>query len=204
MVQSLCTNVSYDYELRTTQFFIHKIEQEVSTMIKKTLMAASVLSLALAGTTAHAQSGYVSASVGQADYDISGFDEGTSFKLTGGMQINENFALEGSYINFGEAEDDIAPVWTAEATGFNLAAVGTLPINEKFDVFGKVGMLFWDAELSEEGFGTFAEDDGNDLGFGFGASFNPSEQVSIIAEYEMFEVADEDLNNLSLGVRVNF
>jgi len=173
-------------------------------MIKKTLMAASVLSLALAGATAHAQTGYASASVGQADYDIPGFDEGTSFKLTGGFQINENFALEGSYINFGEAEDDTAPVWTAEATGFNLAAVATLPITEQFDVFGKAGMLFWDAEISEEGFGQFAEDDGSDLGFGFGASFNASEQVSVIAEYEMFEVADEDLNNLSLGVRVNF
>lgn len=172
-------------------------------MIKKTLMVASAFSLAFAGT-AHAQSPYASVSVGQADYDLPGFDKGTSFKLTGGFQVNENFALEGSYINFGEADDDIAPVWTVEATGLNFAAVGILPITEQFGVFGKVGMLFWDAEISEAGFGTFGKDDGSDLGLGFGASFNATEKVSVIAEYEMFEVADEDLNNLSIGVRVNF
>jgi len=175
-------------------------------MIKKTLMAASVLSLALAGATAHAQTGYASASVGQADYDIAEveFEKSTSFKLTGGYQINENFALEGSYINFGSAEDEEFGLVEVESTGINLAAVGTLPINDQFDLFAKAGMLFWDAEASADIIGFSAEDDGSDLGFGFGASFNASEQVSIIAEYEMFEVADEDLNNLSLGVRVNF
>ncbi len=175
-------------------------------MIKKSLMATTVISMALSSAMAHAQGGYASASIGQADYDVPDveFEKSTSFKLTGGYQINENFALEGSFINFGSAEDKEFGLVEIEGTGINMAAVGILPINDQFDLFAKAGMLFWDVEARADIINFYAEDDGSDLSVGVGAAFNASKQVSIIAEYEMFEVADEDLNNLSLGIRVNF
>lgn len=154
--------------------------------------------------TLSAAGGYVGASVGQTDVKMSGFDNGTSLSVSGGYKFHPNFALEASYINFGDTEDNIAPIWTLEADGFNVSAVGILPAVENVDLFAKVGAFMWDAELDESGFGKRDKDSGTDLSYGVGASVNLTDQFSVLVEYQGFGIYDENFSNISLGARFNF
>lgn len=109
------------------------------------------------------------------------------------------------YLYLGEAEDDVAPIWEVEVTGFNFSAVGIIPVNAQVDVFGKIGMFMWDVELSEQGYGKLGEDDGTDLSLGLGAAFHVTQEFSVVAEFQRFtDVSDGDLNNFSVGARLNF
>jgi OOP family OmpA-OmpF porin len=73
----------------------------------------------------------------------------TAWKLFGGYQFNENFALEGGYTNlgkFGGTTTITAPAaglaagkWKARSP-LNLAVVGTYPIKDRFSVLGKLGL----------------------------------------------------------------
>lgn len=170
-------------------------------MIKKTLFASAVL---IASATVHAEGGYFGVSIGQTEVDITGFDDGDSVSITGGYRVNKNFAIEATYIDFGESEDDEPPIWTIEADGFNFSAVGIIPVSEKVEVFGKVGMLMWDATLEEAGFGELASDDGNDISLGFGVSAMLADQIGVVFEYQKFDFDDDDVTNLSIGARLKF
>ncbi len=148
--------------------------------------------------------GYIGASIGLSDIDVRGFDEGSSVSISGGLRINRNFALEVSYIDLGELDDNFIPVWTVGVDGINFAAVVIFPASQQVDIFAKLGMYKWDFSLSEEGAGEIYSETGTDLSLGFGAAINIAPQFAVVFEYQQFDVDDEDLSNISLGIRVNF
>ncbi|WP_372883220.1 porin family protein [Psychromonas sp.] len=157
----------------------------------------------LSATISHAQE-YIGASVGQSDIDISGFDDGTSIAVIGGYKFIENFALEASYINLGDSEDNQPPVWTIEVDGINFSAVGIIPVNEQIDLFAKVGLFVWDASLNEAGYGEIGIDEGSDISLGFGAAVNLTEQFGLLIEYQKFELDEVDVSNISIAARLYF
>lgn len=170
-------------------------------MLKKAAITSSALFLS---AMANASGGYIGVSAGQTDFGLPDFDDGNSFAITGGYRINESFAVEASYLDLGKAKDDIAPVWTIEGNGFNFSAVGIIPVNETFDIFGKVGIFVWDMSLHEAGYGELVSDDGADISLGFGASANLTEKFSVLFEYQKLDLNDETISNLSIGARFNF
>jgi len=127
--------------------------------------------------------------------DVSGIpgvtceDSDAAFKLLGGMKINKNFAVEGSYNDFGEATiKGSGGTFTAEATGFNFSAIGIIPASKSVDFFGKVGMLFWDLKLAVSGtVNDSISETGNDVAFGFGANINIRENFALRIEFEKFQ-----------------
>lgn len=170
-------------------------------MIKKAVFSSLFF---LVSAAASAQGGYVGLSVGQTDVDLTGFDDGRSLAIVAGFKINENFAMEGSFVDLGEAEDDIPPVWTLAADGINLAAVGIIPVNETVDIFGKLGVFMWDLTLDQAGAGEIGSNDGTDLSFGFGIAANLTKQFGLVFEYQNFELDSQDVTNMSIGARINF
>lgn len=173
--------------------------------MKKIAIGMTTAGLAFTSSLSYAN-GYLGVSIGSTDYgnNISYFEDGDSLALTGGVRVSPNLAFEASYIDLGDASDNIPPSWTVEASGLNFAAVGIAPVSPQFDIFGKVGLFSWDASLSEAGFGEFASDSGTDFSLGFGATFNFSQQFGAVVEYQMFDLDGEDVDNLSFGARVNF
>ncbi len=69
----------------------------------------------------------------------------TAYKLFGGYQFNQNFALEGGYFNLGKFGFSSRTGTTGtfngqvKIQGFNLDLVGTLPVTERFSVFARAG-----------------------------------------------------------------
>lgn len=170
-------------------------------MLRKALVASSILALSV---SAHAENGYVGLSIGNTDLDLPGFDDGSSLAIYGGYRINRNLAVEASYIDFGDSSDNIAPVWTLNATGVTFSALGIAPVSENLDLFGKIGLLMWDATLDEAGTGQIATDEGNDFIYGLGASVSLAQGFGLAVEYQTFELDDIDGSNISFGVRYNF
>jgi OOP family OmpA-OmpF porin len=175
------------------------------------------LSTALAASQASAQA-YLGGSIGQSDIDdeitsgliTSGSADGkdTAFKIFGGYMFNRNFGVEGAYVDLGEVSYSgffgAAPVTggSVEVTGLNISAIGAYPVNEQFSVFGKIGLFMWEAEASDTTGGApfSASDDGADVSFGVGVSYNFTRNLGVRAEWEMFKTDDADATLLSVGV----
>ena len=148
---------------------------------------------------------YVGFSIGQATIDdacddinipgVSCDDSDTSFKIYGGSKVNKNFGFEIAYVDMGQAEltDGVTTI-KYEATGFNFSALGIIPVSNNVDIFGKAGLMLWDAEASISApFNVSEDDNGTDITFGVGINFNASEKFAIRAEFEKFNnVGDED------------
>ena len=176
--------------------------------MKNIFLRPLALATLITASSLAASEGYLGLSVGQTDYDLKNaysFDHGDSFAISGGYRFNENFALELSYIDLGDGKDNVDPVWTVEVDGFNLAAVGIIPISKQFELFAKVGMFKWDGKVDEKGTGKIADGDGTELSYGAGLAYNLSSQFSIVLEYQVFDFDDgDDADNISAGVRYNF
>lgn len=145
--------------------------------------------------------------VGKTDQELSsdyGDTEGddTSIGIRGAFLLNKNFALELSYHDYGEADDSYIDGWgdnikdSLDSSSFNLGVKGILPLNNGFSLHARLGVAFWDVELSETDSAfpgeTFKGDDsGNDFYYGIGAQCAINEKFTIGVEYTVSEFDTE-------------
>jgi len=115
------------------------------------------------------------------------------YKLFGGKKFNKNFAVEGGYFNLGKfgftAHTTPAGTFagTIKLSGFNVDAVGILPLTDKFSAFGRVGLQYAQAKDTFTASG------------GVPASFNSSPSKSA-ANYKVGAGVQYDFTP-SLGLR---
>lgn len=149
-------------------------------------------------------------------------DLGTAFKIFGGYKFNKNFALEGGYFHLGRFgyAATTAPAGTLNGQirlkGFNLDAVGILPLAEKLSAFGRVGLNYAQAKDDFTSGGavvapTNSSPDNNDLNykFGWGVQYDVTESVGLRGEWERYRIDDAvgnrgEINMYSVGVVVMF
>jgi OOP family OmpA-OmpF porin len=165
---------------------------------------------------------FAGASVGRSDIDeamtrgliTSGEvkSESTGFKVFGGYQFHPNLGVEAAFVDLGEAKYEGsfngAPVTGGKlkVNGLNFAALGRVPLGQRFALFGKVGVFVWEAQASDTTAGVpfSTKTDGADASFGIGASFDITRNIALRAEGEMFGVADEKATLLSVGFAFSF
>ena len=82
--------------------------------------------------------------------------------------------------------------------------MGLLPLNERFTLFGKAGVLMTDIEVTARSGAASAteDDDSTELHFGFGALFHLGRNFAIRAEWERAQ--DTELDMISIGVQFHF
>lgn len=175
--------------------------------MKKTLTALALLSL---GVTAHAEGLYGGVSYGQTDYDAPGFSDGSGFGFKVGYQINDNFAVEGGYLDGGEGDDNDGPdSWYVDGDAIQLAVRASTNINDPVYGYLKLGYAAWDLEIDASNTGDGRESfDGNDLLYGAGVGWNFNEAGRAYLEYQNISVdtdyADGDVATISVGVEFQF
>jgi OOP family OmpA-OmpF porin len=216
----------------------------------KTISALVLSAVALSPLAVHAQDSnwYAVLSIGQSTYDAdkSDFDDAaadaglgisssklddndTGYKVQAGYKFNENFAVEGGYVDLGRLtlSADLAPEAPitsghvgadVKAYGFNVEAVGILPLGSGFSVFAKAGAILaiTDSDVSAvasgQGVSASVDDDNSDTSFkptaGVGAAFDLNETLSVRLEYERFfdlkvdsDGFDADLASIGLVAR---
>ena len=144
---------------------------------------------------------------------------GTGFKLYGGYQFNDYFALEGQYIRLATAKyrsnrpggyqlDE-----SDKFSGLAFDAVGILPISDSFSLLGKLGVMQTQIQSdwqygSESG---SAKDSRTTPLIGIGAEYKLTPALALRAEYEYYGKIHSDDNTvkikmdmLSVGMRYTF
>ena len=171
---------------------------------------------------------YVGASAGRSDIDneivfpgliTSGTADGknTGYKIFGGYEFNPYFGVEISLVDLGKVKYSGSYVGfpvtggKVDVVGLNSSAVGIVPVNESFSLFGKLGIFAWEASWSEfsGGVPTKAQDNGADLSIGAGFIFNFTKNFSARLEWERFKAGGgEDYNtgfpNLTSSAKIDF
>lgn len=145
----------------------------------------------------------------------------TGYKLFGGYRINKNFALEGGYFNLGRFGyvATTTPAGTLSGNiklqGLNLDGVGTLPLSEKFSVFGRLGLNYAQARDSFAGTGAIIVNNPNpsknqvNYKFGAGLQYDLTEALAMRLEAERYRINDAvgnkgDIDLYSLGLIYRF
>lgn len=110
--------------------------------------------------------------------DIDGTD--FAWQAFAGLRLHRHAAIEVGYVDFGSL-NEINPALNAgaqlvqvndsvSATAFEATVVGIWPLSRDFELFGKVGLVAWEAERGLDGVIT-AEPDGEDLALGLGVAY---------------------------------
>ena len=196
-------------------------------VMKKTslaLLAAAGMAMSSAGMAQGKgdMGWYIGATFGQSSVDLEDCgggvecdDKDTAWRILGGYQINRNFAVEVGYHDFGTSTQSIPGLATLDfkANSFELLAVGMLPINNQFSLYGKAGVYRGEvkATLNILGVSDSTKETNTDLTFGFGAQFNVTRQLGIRAEWQRYTsmgdsdtIGESDVDVMSLGLVYRF
>ncbi|MBP7580610.1 MAG: porin family protein [Vogesella sp.] len=113
-------------------------------------------------------------------------DDATSgmFEVGVGQRVNDNFAVEGSYLNHGDGTE-LKGAGKLDYDAFRVAALGIIPVNDQFEVYGKVSAnhirsKFTSSTAALQG----SKDSTFGVGLGLGANYKLNKQVSLRAEYD--------------------
>lgn len=147
--------------------------------------------------------------------DLTGKIRLNAYKLVGGYSFNTNFGVEAGYVNLGKLTEDLGSGVTGTVKGRALYVAGTytLPVNDQFSVFGKLGITRNSIKASAtDGVDTVSEKwNKTSPLIGLGASFAITPKLSVVGEYEKFgKTASEagvghmKADLLSVGLRYKF
>jgi len=144
------------------------------------------------------------------------------WKVFGGYQFHEYFALEAIYVDLGEVSSTISPIvpvgspaqFVADAAtvhpysvnGVALAGVLTWPVNDNIMVFGKFGGFRWDADVKvwcSTCLGTTTADGWDWMG-GAGAEYDFTNDVGVRLEWEHYATDRDDVELFSGSVLYRF
>jgi OOP family OmpA-OmpF porin len=164
-------------------------------MFKKIFAAAALATLASSAFAAMPNTFYAGVDGGSTKIDGFGDNKG-SYGAFVGYNFHQNFAAEigarrlGSWTVFGADVD---------ANQYSASVVGTLPLQNNFNVFGRLGYNKVEAKASYNGFSANADDSGVLYGVGVGYQFTPT-----ISGRIEFQKPSSDSHNLSAGVAFAF
>lgn len=134
---------------------------------------------------------------------VSKNESDTGYKLLAGYQFHPNFALEGGYVNLGKLSATLnvtAPAVGSlnvdyKADGWNLMAVGILPVSNDFSLFGKIGGFYSTTKGDASTTGAVVLLPGQqtslsksefNLAYGLGVQYNINKSISVRGELERF------------------
>lgn len=154
----------------------------------------------------------------------------TPWDIMVGYKFMKYFAVELAYYDLGNAdykatvydyigEENVGSVkaqW--EASGWPVSLVGIWPINDQFDVFGKVGMFFGDVKLSAKAkdfnnallLGGSDSENSNEFIGGVGADWHFMDKWTARAEWQAMpslgnnKVGDGNWNDLQFNIIYSF
>ena len=158
-------------------------------------------------------------------------DSGVGYQAAFGYRFLRNLAAEISLVQLGKATSrasadmdfgsGVVPANLAlsfNAGGPMVSVIGILPVNDRFELFGRAGFLFTSAKREvrlrvdgqNAGFAS-AKGESQDLVFGVGASYNVNQMYAVRLEYlklddlgEREVSGTEDADQIGLGIVVRF
>ena len=181
----------------------------MASRIKVASLAAIGL-LAGSLTQAATPGRYSGIAIGATGIDVNNtsFDEtDVGFKWFGGIMVTPNLGLELAYIFGGTIDASSGPVRAVESNAFTIEAVGSIPLGEKFSLYAKAGIGFYDAYVATRAGGYYSNSD-EDFIYGAGGSLAINKKFELRLEWQELGFSTSaykgDFSVLSLGFAVKF
>ncbi len=136
---------------------------------------------------------YLGLGAGEAEYKDTNAtdDKDTAWKAFVGYDVNKIIGIEAGYVDLGKITGDLGPGLggDVETAGWNIDARVGFPVGP-VSIFGKAGTYYADIERKA---GPLSVDDTSwELTYGAGAEFEFARNLGIRAEWERFEIDDND------------
>src|SRR5438132_5937460 len=180
-------------------------------MLKKLIVAAA---LTLGSTMVKAQDAGWYGGLDLGASHLSGLDLGsmdrsdTALGFDLGYRVNRNFAVEGAYTDLGKFNFSTGGLdGTYRAKSFSLAAVGLLPLQSNWSLYGKAGLAHTQAKVNAP---ADASESGNGLLVGAGAMYDFDRNIYAKAGWDRYAsvggdaTGKADIDVFSLGVGYRF
>ncbi len=189
--------------------------------MKKLLLSAFTAVTLCLSCAAQAQESYVKFGVGQGHYKMDGLDSNkTGVSLAFGQSLSENWGYEIGYMHFGKWAGSQTVGTVTDKVSFRTqslyaAAVGTLPLNEYFSLFGKLGVAAnytqgdfssVDTALPANNFKASDSETKYKPMAGIGAAYHFDKQIAATIEYQYFGKVSGDLkiDAWTVGLKYGF
>lgn len=193
--------------------------------MKKSVLAVFAAAALCSSWAAQAEDSYVTFGVGQGRYDLTGGkDSKIGLAIAFGQSLTKNWGYEIGYANFGKwshsfNDGEISERLSIRTQSLYAAAVGTLPLNESFALFGKFGVAVNHTKAKGEGTEAGANPGDPPEAYqindsmvkaspmvGVGASYNLSKEIAVFAQYQYFGKVAGDLtmDSWNAGLKYSF
>ncbi len=205
-------------------------------MLKKNLLAklavSAIAACAISTVANAAVSGpYVGGQVGWGNTNINNNDifgnnsgisssidnTGVAGRIFAGYQFNPNWAAELGYTRFSDTDiNDITAYGVPVGNGslreqaFDLVGKGILPLQNNFNLYGKLGAAYLQGDMSFNGSGVSTTGDENKVypTYGVGISYDVTPNVPVDLSWNRIQkVGDSDLQStdlIAVGIAYNF
>ena len=184
------------------------------------LLCGALVPVAMAQEQQEVSGLYLGAGVGQFNAGIDNVDDvdstvdnwsedDTAYKVFAGYRLNRFLGLEVDYINLGKPSGEVVPGFNVDTSvdGFAPYVVGTIPLGPYFEIYGRAGYYFYDANTrmtdTLDNRVSFDEES-QDFVYGGGIGANIGEKFNVRFEYEKFDLQgldDSDALWLTAGWR---
>lgn len=175
---------------------------------------AAVLLGAVLATPAFAQNSnwYGAVDAGTLNMQNSNYASPGSLTVSGGYRMNPNLAFESGITLAGESTlYSSGTSRTLRQSDLRVLVVGILPLSQSFDLFGKAGIGFHSARITNNLNGNYDQYTNTNAIFGFGGQFNFNRRFGLRLQYEALGKAKAnesdpgaDISRVSIGGVLNF
>lgn len=191
----------------------HTVKQTMDTskIMKKTLLASLIVAFAAICGAAHAEDYYAGVSIANpgsaklnigANPTLENNNNPLPVKLYGGYNINSTFAVEAGYGAFGSYK--FSDIYTpgqgpkVDSNVFYVAGKATKALDDKFDVYGKLGVAR--THMGTSNLAGVADTNTNHVGLtaGIGADYKLTNNLSAVVEYNYYGKVSAMNGNLNL------
>lgn len=181
----------------------------------KKFVAALLLSSVLAAPALAADPGFYGAiDLGRWSMKDSNYADPGVFAISGGYRFMPQFAVEIGLLGAGESTLVYSGgTTTANQGAVTAAAVGILPLNDRVEFFGKLGLSFITAKVTGTGTyaGVYTKETSTNLLLGFGGQVNFNKNLGLRLQVEGLGKAKAsatdtgaDVTVTTLGLVYNF
>lgn len=188
-------------------------------LIVALIAGAAAMTAAQAQTTQTQPRAYVGVGVATADHedssngvlnnvDSDGYK--ASGKIFGGYEFNQTWGVEAGYTDFRNSDfnyssNGVNGSGRTKGYGYYVAAKGTMPINEQWSAYGKLGLEHSERKLESAVLNLKDTDTG---AYGaVGLQYNINQQVALTAEYERYGKSKDfgaKADVFTIGARYSF
>lgn len=152
-------------------------------------------------------------------------DKDTAYRIHAGYQLQRYLAVEAGYVDLGRTSirSTVRPAGSLDtrikAKGFDVSAVGMLPLGEQFTIFARLGAFGAETRASFSGGGSVVLFNGEETQkkrttnavYGIGATFNFSPRLALRAEWNRYQKLGNDVTGgefdartLAAGIQYRF